>query len=342
MDEGVLAVDGDGTILNLNETCAELLGTAEPARLKGRLVHEVIRKSDLLAFVDAVLASHSPREGEIRIHGREDRWLHAHGTLLRDADRQTIGALVVFHDVTRLRRLEIVRRDFVANVSHELRTPITSIKGFVETLLDDGGDRENSERFLRIVLRQVNRLNAIIEDLLILSRIEKGTEDATIELGQGCVAEVVHAAVEMCQQRAAEKAIAISIDCAETLVARMNPHLLEQAIVNLVDNAIKYSEQGSAVRIRARGDEAGVAIAVEDEGCGIEPKHLARLFERFYRVDQARSRQLGGTGLGLAIVRHIALAHQGSVSVASTVGAGSTFTLRLPAAVEAEPVLTSI
>lgn len=332
MNEGVLAVDNKGIILNLNDTCAELLETPEPLRLKGRLVHEVVRKADLLAFVDSVLASQMPREGEIRVHGREDRWLHAHGTVLRDADRQTIGAIVVFHDVTQLRRLEIVRRDFVANVSHELRTPITSIKGFVETLLDGAGDdRQSAERFLRIVLRQVNRLNAIIEDLLMLSRIEKGAEDATIELGHASLAEVIHAAVEMCQRHAAEKGMAISVDCPADLTARINSHLLEQAVVNLVDNAVKYSEAGSTVSIAVTCDEQGVSIAVEDEGCGIEPKHLPRLFERFYRVDQARSRQLGGTGLGLAIVRHIALAHHGSVSVRSTLGVGSKFTLRLPA-----------
>lgn len=333
MNEGVLAVDNRGIILNLNDTCAELLETPEPMRLKGRLVHEVIRKADLLAFVDSVLASQMPREGEIRVHGRENRWLNAHGTVLRDADRQTIGAIVVFHDVTQLRRLEIVRRDFVANVSHELRTPITSIKGFVETLLDGAGDdRQSAERFLRIVLRQVNRLNAIIEDLLILSRIEKGAEDSTIELGYACLAEVLHAAVEMCQRRAAEKGVTISVGCPAELTTRMNSHLLEQAVVNLVDNAVKYSESGSTVSLAATCDEQGVSITVEDEGCGIEPRHLPRLFERFYRVDQARSRQLGGTGLGLAIVRHIALAHHGSVSVRSTVGVGSTFTLRLPAA----------
>jgi two-component system phosphate regulon sensor histidine kinase PhoR len=253
---------------------------------------------------------------------------------LRDGEGPPIGVLIVFHDITRLRRLENVRRDFVANVSHELRTPITSIKGFVETLLEGPlEDTRDVERFLRIVLRQANRLNAIIGDLLILSRIERGADEATIELGMESVREVLAAAIEMCEQRASSKQIDIELDCPEDLTARINPHLLEQAVVNLVDNGIKYSPAGASIRVRAFCEAEGVAIAVEDQGCGIEAKHLPRLFERFYRVDQARSRELGGTGLGLAIVKHIALAHQGTVDVESVLGVGSTFTIRLPSPV---------
>jgi two-component system phosphate regulon sensor histidine kinase PhoR len=332
MGEGVLAVDHEGTILNLNETCAKLLGQ-DPVRLRGRRFHEAIRKPDLLAVIELALAEQSPVERDVRIVGAEDRWLHAHGTTLYDAQRRQIGALLVLHDVTRLRRLENVRRDFVANVSHELRTPITSIKGFVETLLDGAMDEpETSARFLRIVLRQINRLNAIIEDLLILSRIEKGSDEATIELGEDRVAEVLRAAIEMCEKQAQDKHVTLSLECDPELVARINAHLVEQAVVNLVGNAIKYSEAGSRVEVTACRRDAEVLIAVKDQGCGIEAKHLPRLFERFYRVDKARSRELGGTGLGLAIVKHIALAHRGSIDVQSTIGSGSVFTLRLPSA----------
>jgi two-component system phosphate regulon sensor histidine kinase PhoR len=265
-----------------------------------------------------------------------DRWLHVHGTTLHDGEHQRIGALVVLHDTTRLRRLENVRRDFVANVSHELRTPVTSIKGFVETLLDGAmDDPESTRRFLRIILRQANRLNAIIEDLLTLSRIERGTEEVTIELGEDSVGEVLQAAIEMCQQSAADKGISLHLDCPPTLRLRMNAHLLEQAVVNLVGNAVKYSEPGSTVHIGACQDGGDIVIQVKDRGCGIEAKHLPRLFERFYRVDKARSRELGGTGLGLAIVKHIALAHRGAVEVESAVGHGSTFSIRLPASISA-------
>ncbi len=335
MEEGVLAIDNNGTILSLNKTCASLLG-GEPERLQGRSVYEVIRKPDLLEFVESALESGSPVEGEIQIRGPHDRWLMAHGTALRDPQRGTIGVLVVLHNVTRLRHLEDVRRDFVANVSHELRTPITSLKGFVETLLDGAlDDRENAARFLRIMLRQVNRLDAIIGDLLALSRIEKGFEGQTIELAAEAVRGVLQGAVEMCEKKAVAKGVKIELVCPEDLSAEINAALLEQAVVNLLDNAVKYSDAGAAVEVRAERREAELVLEVQDHGCGIEAKHLPRLFERFYRVDKARSRELGGTGLGLAIVKHIALAHRGSVSVESTVGMGSTFTLRLPLGLQA-------
>jgi two-component system phosphate regulon sensor histidine kinase PhoR len=330
MEEGVLAIDGEGKIISLNKPCAALLGS-DVERLRGRLVHEVIRKADLLQFVEAALAGPSPIDRDIHLYGPPDRWLSAHGAALCDAQQRRIGVLVVLHDVTRLRHLENVRRDFVANVSHELRTPITSIKGFLETLIDGAlEDKENAGRFLQIMLRQVNRLDAIIKDLLALSRIERGSEGQTIELTPESLRGVLQAAVEMCEKRASDKGIQLQLACPEDLVGRINPPLLEQALVNLLENAIKYSESGSAVQVRAEQTGQEIVIRVTDHGCGIEAKHLPRLFERFYRVDKARSRELGGTGLGLAIVNHIALAHHGSVEVQSTVGVGSTFSLHLP------------
>jgi two-component system, OmpR family, phosphate regulon sensor histidine kinase PhoR len=332
MEEGVLAINNQGTILSLNKACAALLGE-EAAKLQGRSVYEVIRKADLLAFVESALASASPVDGDIQIRGDHDRWVSAHGTALHDPQRGKIGVLVVLHDVTRLRHLEEVRRDFVANVSHELRTPITSIKGFIETLVDGASeDKENAQRFLEIVLRQVNRLDAIIGDLLTLSRIEKGTEEQMIELAREPVRGVLQAAVEMCEKKADAKGVKIELTCPDDLVAQINAALLEQAVVNLLDNAVKYSNSETVVEVGAACEGAELVIRVADRGCGIEAQHLPRLFERFYRVDKARSRELGGTGLGLAIVRHIALAHRGLVSVESTVGEGSTFCLRLPIA----------
>lgn len=334
MEEGVLAIDSRGTIISLNATCAHLLG-GKPEQFKGRLVHEVIRKRDLLEFVKSALASEAPVDGDLRVFGPQDRWLSAHGAALYDAQRRKIGVLVVLHDVSRLRHLENVRRDFVANVSHELRTPITSIKGFVETLLDGAlDDHDNALRFLRIMLRQADRLEAIVADLLTLSRIEKGAEEQWIELAPDAIAPVLKAAIETCEMKAADKGIRLELACPESLTGKINAPLLEQAVVNLVDNAIKYSGSDSVIEIRATEDEATVVIRVRDHGCGIESRHLPRLFERFYRVDKARSRELGGTGLGLAIVKHIVLAHRGSVSVESAVGAGSTFSLRLPAAAQ--------
>jgi two-component system, OmpR family, phosphate regulon sensor histidine kinase PhoR len=330
MEEGVLAVNKEGTILRLNTACASLLGE-EAAQLQGRSVYEVVRKADLLKFIESALANDSPVEGEIQIRGVQDRWVSAHGTALHDSQRGKIGVLVVLHDITRLRHLEEVRRDFVANVSHELRTPITSIKGFLETLVDGAfEDKENAHRFLQIMLRQVNRLDAIISDLLMLSRIERGSEEQRIELASESVREALRAAIEMCEKKAADKQVKIDLICSENLTAEINAALLEQAVVNLLDNAIKYSNAEAVIEVQAACEGAELVVQVKDHGCGIEAQHLSRLFERFYRVDKARSRELGGTGLGLAIVRHIALAHCGSASVESTVGVGSTFSLRLP------------
>lgn len=331
MEEGVLAVDNEAVIINVNQTCAALL-SMQPGDLKGRSVHEVVRKSDLLEFVESSLANESPMENDILIRGEEDRWLNLHGTALYDASNRKMGALIVLRDVTRLHRLENVRRDFVANVSHELKTPITSIKGFVETLIDGAlDDRENAARFLEIIARQANRLDTIIEDLLTLSRLEKGSEEQANGLASEPVRDVLQASIQMCEKKAADKNIDVRLQCSPDLTAPMNGHLLEQAVINLVDNAVKYSEPGGEVHVSAAQDGDDMVIRVQDWGCGIERKHLPRLFERFYRVDKARSRELGGTGLGLAIVRHIALVHRGSVSVESEVGRGTTVSFTMPA-----------
>ncbi|MBI3837256.1 MAG: HAMP domain-containing protein [Planctomycetia bacterium] len=223
--------------------------------------------------------------------------------------------------------------DFVANVSHELKTPVTSIKGFVETLLDGAmKDPDAAERFLRIVAKQADRLHAIIEDLLSLSKIEQSEDAADIVLEPNPVRAVLEAAANTCQAGAIERNIAVVLTCDEQLKARINPLLLEQAVVNLLDNAIKYSEPGRDVHVTAGESNGEVTISIVDRGSGIASEHLSRIFERFYRVDRARSRKLGGTGLGLAIVKHIVQAHHGRVTVDSTLGVGSTFTVHLPRA----------
>jgi two-component system phosphate regulon sensor histidine kinase PhoR len=238
----------------------------------------------------------------------------------------------VLDDVTRLRRLENLRRDFVANVSHELKTPITSIKGFIETLQDGALNNEgDARRFLEIMARQADRLNAIIEDLLHLSRVEEEAAQQDIELKEQPLRESLQAALHGCQHKAGARQIPLKLKCETGLCARINAPLLEQAVVNLLDNAIKYSAPGSPVEVEAGQEKDGIAIRVRDGGCGIAAEHLPRLFERFYRVDKARSRQMGGTGLGLAIVKHIAQAHGGRVAVTSRPGEGSVFSLHLPA-----------
>jgi two-component system phosphate regulon sensor histidine kinase PhoR len=332
MIEGVLAVDTQERLIRLNQTAARLIGV-DPARAQGRMLQEVVRNLDLQQLVTNVLATQQPHEDEILLHdnGNGERYLHAHGTILRDDQEKAVGALVVLHEVTRLKKLEKVRRDFVANVSHELRTPVTSIKGFVETLLDGAmNNPDELQRFLQIVATQTDRLNAIIEDLLTLSRIEQETEKAEIVLAPGSIKNVLYTAIEVCQMKASDKNIQIELNCDETLQAPINPPLLEQAIINLLDNAVKYSPPGQTIHISANSIDEGVVIQVRDHGCGIGREHLPRIFERFYRVDKARSRKLGGTGLGLAIVKHIAQAHGGRASVESTLGEGSAFYILLP------------
>jgi two-component system phosphate regulon sensor histidine kinase PhoR len=333
MVEGVLAVDLEERILRLNRAAGRLLGV-RPEQAEGRRIQEVVRKADLQRFVARALANREPVEGDIVLRDAEEgeRFLQAHGTVLRGAQGQEIGALIVLNDVTRLRRLETLRRDFVANVSHELKTPITAIKGFVETLLDGAvADPDDAQRFLQIITRQADRLNAIIDDLLDLSRIEQEAEKGGIPLARGALRPVLEAAVQACSMSAREKPLQIVLHCSGELAAQINAPLLEQAIVNLLTNAIKYSEPAGRVVVDAAQFGDKVMVKVQDWGCGISPEHLPRLFERFYRVDKARSRKQGGTGLGLAIVKHIVQSHGGEVVVHSTPGQGSTFTLILPA-----------
>jgi len=238
--------------------------------------------------------------------------------------------LIVLHDLTRLRQLESVRRDFVANVSHELKTPITAIRGAVETLLEEQLEETPEHQFLRIIFKQSERLNALVEDLLDLSRIEQGVNEGGWELRTDSIAPILEGGKCACESLLSQQQIEVTIDCPEQLRARIHAPLLEQAVINLLSNAIKYSDVGQTVSMNAFELEDNVMIEVQDFGCGIEEKHLARLFERFYRIDLARSRSLGGTGLGLAIVKHITYAHMGEVLVKSKFGEGSLFTIVLP------------
>jgi two-component system phosphate regulon sensor histidine kinase PhoR len=331
MVEGVIAFDKEERLININHSAAALL-KVDPEKVEGKSIQEVVRNIGLQRFVEDALSSDRATEGYVTLVDDVERFLQVHGSILKDESGLPIGVLVVFNDVTELRALENVRRDFVANVSHELKTPITSIKGFVETLLDGAiHDKQDAIRFLGIVSKQADRLNAIIEDLLSLSRIEQAGEQEEIPLTRSSVADVLTSAIQICENNAAKKSIRLHLDCAAEVTALMNPPLFEQAIVNLLSNAIKYSDDGRNVWVNAEGVEDGnVRIEVMDEGYGIEAEHLPRLFERFYRIDKARSRKMGGTGLGLAIVKHIAHAHHGHVEVQSSPGSGSTFTITIP------------
>ncbi len=330
MIEGVVAIDKYCRILNINRAAAEMLDV-EAGWAEGKLVEEVIRIPELQRFVHKMLNESTAIEDELAVsHEHGDKYWQLHGTALVSSKNRKLGGLLVLNDISRTRKLEGYRRDFVANVSHELRTPLTSIKGFIETLLDGAiEDPENARHFLMIVQKHADRLNAIIEDLLKLSRIEKEVEESEIVLKPALVRNVLEESILMCQKKAEKKAIEIVLECAPGLYAMMNGPLLEQAVVNLIDNAIKYSDEGKTVRVMAAQRENEVKITVADKGHGIADEHLERLFERFYRVDKARSRAIGGTGLGLSIVKHVALAHNGAAEVESSIGEGSRFSLRI-------------
>jgi two-component system phosphate regulon sensor histidine kinase PhoR len=335
MIEGVLAIDARQRVLGINRAAADLFELDMEADL-GRFMQDVIRNPDLRRFALRAIDCREPVEDDIVLPGPRDRTIRVRGTALRDVSGEG-GAVIVLNDVTDLKRLENVRRDFVANVSHELKTPVASIKGFVETLLDGAADDpEDRRRFLDIVARQADRLEAIIEDLLALSRIEQSEGAGTLPLETTAIAALLGEAVTDCLPRATERSIRLEVECDADLQAAVNAPLVEQALINLIDNAIKACEVDDTIRVSARiaPDATGgtaLEIEVHDEGCGIEPAHLPRVFERFYRVDKGRSRTLGGTGLGLSIVKHIVQAHGGTVGVESTPGVGTTFTLRMPA-----------
>jgi two-component system, OmpR family, phosphate regulon sensor histidine kinase PhoR len=330
MREGIIATDMDQQVISINPAAAQMFGVPMTAD-DGRNILEIIRNHDFQELMNQCMSSGENLERDIVYHQGGERIFSVHCTPLVDAVYKRIGALVVISDVTQLRRLENMRRDFAASVSHEIKTPLTAIKGFVETLVTGRlDDAEETHRFLEIIDRHVNRLAAIIEDLMQLSRIERDDEIQQIGLEDCRVVDVLNTAVGLCSDAIQEKNIDVQIACDDELSGCFDAMLLEQAAVNLLDNAIKYSPENSTIRIEASNTNGEVQIRLQDQGMGIAKKHLPRLFERFYRVDKARSRKLGGTGLGLAIVKHIAQAHGGRVSVESELEKGSTFTLHLP------------
>lgn len=325
LPDAVVAVDPRGVVRCANAAAGSLLGVR--AEHVGRPYAESLSAPSLRAILTPVLDGAAD-------HGGGDLADVTPGAVIQVRVRRVSGgdgdgwlALLCAADATRLRRLERLRHDFVANVSHELRTPITAIKGFVETMLDRRLYRgANGKRFLRITGAQAERLRALVEDLLSLSRIEQ-SDAGGIDAAPQPLAPIVRRAIDACQVRFGARRVRVDAAGVDGVRVRANAPLLERALVNLLENALLYGGDGVAVRVSARSGD-GARIDVADDGPGIPDEHLSRLFERFYRVD--RDARVPGSGLGLAIVKHVAQAHGGAVSVASEVGSGSTFTLRLP------------
>ncbi len=333
MSNGLLALDLEQRILSVNRAAERLLGI-DGGSSRGRLLQQVLREPELHRFVNDALAQRARPQtiSEFQLqHGAQPR-IQAVSQPLRNARDEPVGLLVLMTDVTALRRLETIRSDFAANVSHELRTPITNIKGYVETMLEVGvGDEPQTRRFLEVIGRNTARLASIIEDLLALARLEQPGTRTTLEKEMISVQRSAEAALSQFEADIRDKNMRVEVRIDPGLKVLANMQLLEQALSNLISNAIKYSPAGTRVVVSAEKRPSGeIVTAVNDEGPGIAAEHLPRIFERFYRVDRARSREMGGTGLGLSIVKHIALVHGGSVTVDSHVGRGSTFRLTLP------------
>jgi two-component system, OmpR family, phosphate regulon sensor histidine kinase PhoR len=330
MKEGIIAVDYNENILLLNQTAKDMLGIGAES-VHDKVLQEIVRVSEIQKFFKHVASEKNPQETEIILDTKTDRSLQLTGTRLYDIENKGIGTLVVFNDITNLKHLDSVKKDLVANVSHELKTPVTTIKGFIETLKDGAiDDRKNAVRFLDIVLKHIERLNLLIDDLLTLAKLEQGSADEELEMETLPIKPILELVVEDNEMKWHHKKIDIKIKSEPDISAKANKHLLEQAIGNLLDNAIKYSDKKTAIEIGAFIKDNSLNIYVDDEGYGIDEEHIPRLFERFYRIDKARSREEGGTGLGLAIVKHIMNVLGGTVEVKSKVGMGSIFTLKLP------------
>ncbi|MBL0700276.1 MAG: ATP-binding protein, partial [Desulfosarcina sp.] len=308
---------------------AEKIFDLKQSAAKGKHLHEIIRNREMHLLISKSALFGRPYENDIVVSDDPEKIVNTNCAPLFNADHKRIGSLIVLQDVTHVRHLENIRKDFVANVSHEIRTPLTAIKGFVETILYDH-DRAETEKFLGIISKHVNRLEAITEDLLSLATIEKKDAQDELRFENSKIKDIIETALQVVEDMAKKKSIDFDISCSDDIFAKTDIPLLEQALVNLIDNAVKYSPEGEKILIWADRKEKGILIHVKDNGPGIPKKHLPRLFERFYRVDKARSRSLGGTGLGLAIVKHIIQAHGGHVTADSVPGKGSTFTIHLP------------
>jgi two-component system, OmpR family, phosphate regulon sensor histidine kinase PhoR len=330
MSEGVLILDPTGHVQLVNRSLLEFFGLKVDVR--GQTIMEAFRLQELAEVARRLPQEQIVQGQELELPGVNGRWLQFNAAAVLDRDGTQRGAILVFHDLTRLRQLENTRQEFVANVSHELRTPLSLIKGFVETLLDGAkDDPELADRFLRTIEKHTDRLTFLIEDLLTISRLESG--QIVMNLHEVGLRAEVERVIEDLQARAADKQTKLENELSAELRARADADRLQQVLFNLVENAIKYGRTEGSVVIGGEAKPDGkIELWVRDDGPGIPPEAKERVFERFYRVDRARSRETGGTGLGLSIVKHIVQAHGGEVWVKSELGKGTTFYFTLPQA----------
>jgi two-component system phosphate regulon sensor histidine kinase PhoR len=340
MEGGVLAIDAELRVLRINRIARKML-RVEPSDVRGLPLQRLVRDQAFRQFAADAIADPSRRTDDFSLIDAPGLQLRVTSGALLDAEDEPVGAILLLNDITHLKRLESMRADFAANVSHELRTPITNIKGYAETLLEDSSHAPDLQaRFLRVIARNAERLGAIVNDMLALTKLDR-TDAGSLAAAPTPVSAIVAAAVNQVAREAEARGVRIVADVPPDLRVMANARLAEQAVLNLLANAVKYGPDHASVTLEAteavlEGDRPAVSIAVADEGPGIPAEHIARIFERFYRVDKARSRERGGTGLGLSIVKHIALVHGGDIDVRSELGTGSVFRLTLPAPAPAD------
>jgi two-component system phosphate regulon sensor histidine kinase PhoR len=329
MEEGVLIVDLRGQVQKINGAMEAILSHAHPLDL-GKHYLEVFRDPELNDLIQETLATQQGQRRTLSLLSQPGKSFHVQSSLIQNRESGVGGVIVVFHDVTDLKRLERVRQDFVANVSHELRTPLTAIRGYVEALLDeDLGKASPAEKFLRIIERHTQRMEKIVSDLLLLSEME--SPDRTVNRTPLLLEALISSAVETLRPLAESKKQTLQVKIAVPLSpVSGDSQKIHQVIINLLSNAISYTQEEGHIAVEVQPVDGGAEVSVTDNGIGIPPEHLSRIFERFYRVDKSRSREEGGTGLGLSIVKHIVEAHGGWVNVESKAGQGSRFVFFLP------------
>ncbi|MBA4537097.1 PAS domain-containing protein [Bacillus aquiflavi] len=330
MGSGLILIDGRGFINLVNRTYKEVFNVSSDQFL-GKLYYEAIEDKEVSSLVEEIfMTEQKVRRQMLLTLKMERRHFEVYGAPIIGTNNVWKGILLVFHDITELKKLEQMRKDFVANVSHELKTPITSIKGFSETLLDGAmKDEQALQAFLSIILKESDRLQSLVKDLLDLSKIEQ--EGFTLNTQLFNFNSLLEEIVTLLNKKADEKMIQLKFESSDKEIT-MNGDIdrLKQVFINLINNGITYTPQGGVVKVKLIDERDQVIIDVIDTGIGIEEKELPRIFERFYRVDKARSRNSGGTGLGLAIVKHIVEAHKGTIIVRSKVGEGTVFSVKLP------------
>jgi two-component system phosphate regulon sensor histidine kinase PhoR len=329
MSTGVIAMGRDGRVISMNPAVLHMLSLGE-MDVRGRSLDEIGVDVEFIRFAEKVISSNGHGLAELSLDSPGGQRIVVRSEAIHDGQDSFVGVVLVLDNVTRLRQLEQVRVDFAANVSHELRTPITSIHGYAELLAEEQDESER-RRYAEIVLKNAARLSSIIEDLLSLARLEDPAEAELPERETVQIHELLDEVVRACAAEAEPGNVTLKIECHEQIECHGSRQLLVQAVGNLVVNAIRYGPEDSTVVLSAGAIAEGeIQISVSDCGPGIDPSQRDRIFERFYRVDRGRSREVGGTGLGLAIVKHIALAHGGRVDLDSDVGHGSVFSIRLP------------